>query len=954
VVTSINTTAGTTTLAGSLLSTTNTLFTIEVFDNTVCDASDFGEGERRVGTQSVLTDSNGLGSYTLTVNEILAVSDPLTATATDPAGNTSEFSPCANGAADTDGDGLSTADEVNIHGTDPLLTDTDGDGFDDNVEIFFTFSIPTDPDDDDDGVSDGSAGMLLGLQDGPDNCLFTPNGPDLPVGGTDNQLDADDDGDGDACDPNDDYDSILDDGDLSGTIGDNLCTSGNTSNCDDNCQFVANEDQADSDGDSIGDLCDACPDDNTNTCDSTTAPILLQGPPQDTDGDGPTDNKDNCPSDANPDQKDDDGDGLGNVCDAFPNDPDNDADGDFVGGEVDNCPTFNPDQANLDGDSLGDACDADADGDTFLASVNDCNDLNFFVNPDVNADVTGNFVEDNVEDGATRDYRNNMLDDDCNPDTKDSAVSIQVAAFDGGGQPGGMAAWLPSVDATATLTFTVDNSGTDTVSAVQIAEVLTTNYPGTATNVVFETDCSGTGDDDGDGLNDAEDPDCQDDFTWEITQLGSDVQVALTSHDYGGQATIRAQVTVTNQSGSFTKELVVRLPVDQDGPDVGNDGIPDGDGLADAWEALHGRDFDPTEDNETSFFNEGLGDGLTVFEKYRGFIWGQPLVKINPGETTVINPNPYKTTAYVPMAAGPPAHFRGDPNRKLLFVMAQGFEFPYIPTPPAIQGCSGPEPEVPCPFALGDAFIGDAGIGVHVLSLDADPTAAVQKTLALDAVVVTNDRTEPFPFTDGRINKRGVRDWSWDTKGSSGIGTALAYGTNTTHYQKSLEGYVRDRPYKDGDPDLNGVLDALPETATAEVEDINDDAVLKTSGSPSKREDCCPKQGDFDGDVWVPNNFAQDLSTFDNDNDGRVELPIQNAPGNPGVVEPFEVTVEQVVKHTITHELGHAVGMVHDTNAGCLMYEFTTDWERDDCFSGSVNSSNELVGSKAEMKIHND
>jgi hypothetical protein len=111
----------------------------------------------------------------------------------------------------------------------------------------------------------------------------------------------------------------------------------------------------------------------------------------------------------------------------------------------------------------------------------------------------------------------------------------------------------------------------------------------------------------------------------------------------------------------------------------------------------------------------------------------------------------------------------------------------------------------------------------------------------------------------------------------------------------------------------------------------------------------------LNGDQWGgPGTYTADLSTFDNDGDGLVELPIQNTPGVFGNVEPFEATVEQVVKHTITHELGHAVGMVHDANGGCLMYEYTTDWDRDDCFSGSVNSSQQFVGSKADIKIHND
>ena len=40
-----------------------------------------------------------------------------------------------SGATDTDGDGLSDYDEINLYGTDPTLSDTDGDGTDDGTEV---------------------------------------------------------------------------------------------------------------------------------------------------------------------------------------------------------------------------------------------------------------------------------------------------------------------------------------------------------------------------------------------------------------------------------------------------------------------------------------------------------------------------------------------------------------------------------------------------------------------------------------------------------------------------------------------------------------------------------------------------------------------------------------------------------------------------------------------------
>jgi Tol biopolymer transport system component len=132
----------------------------------------------------------------------------------------------------------------------------------------------------------------------------------------------------------------------------------------DNCPGVSNPDQADFDGDSLGDACDS-----------------------DDDNDGVVDTSDNCPLVANSNQANNDGDALGDACD-----PDDDNDGDP---DSTDCSPFNPaihqaatevcdgldnncnglvDEgfSNTDGDVLADCVDADDDNDGVLDGVDNC------------------------------------------------------------------------------------------------------------------------------------------------------------------------------------------------------------------------------------------------------------------------------------------------------------------------------------------------------------------------------------------------------------------------------------------------------------------------------------------------------------------------------------------------------------------------------------------------------
>ncbi len=85
---------GNTTIKGILKSTPNTTFALEFLSNTACDPSGYGEGEgNEVHADAVTTNATGDGPFTIQF-EGLAVGDIITATATDPDGNTSEYSKC--------------------------------------------------------------------------------------------------------------------------------------------------------------------------------------------------------------------------------------------------------------------------------------------------------------------------------------------------------------------------------------------------------------------------------------------------------------------------------------------------------------------------------------------------------------------------------------------------------------------------------------------------------------------------------------------------------------------------------------------------------------------------------------------------------------------------------------------------------------------------------------------
>ncbi|MEP7288421.1 MAG: hypothetical protein ABI947_21940 [Chloroflexota bacterium] len=81
-------------IAATLTAAASAIFRIEFFRNISCDSSGSGEGRYFLGTVDVMTDGTGVA----TINASLPISVSrfvITATATDPTGNTSAFSQCS-------------------------------------------------------------------------------------------------------------------------------------------------------------------------------------------------------------------------------------------------------------------------------------------------------------------------------------------------------------------------------------------------------------------------------------------------------------------------------------------------------------------------------------------------------------------------------------------------------------------------------------------------------------------------------------------------------------------------------------------------------------------------------------------------------------------------------------------------------------------------------------------
>jgi hypothetical protein len=349
-------------------------------------------------------------------------------------------------------------------------------------------------------------------------------------------------------------------------------------------------------------------------------------------------------------------------------------------------------------------------------------------------------------------------------------------------------------------------------------------------------------------------------------------------------------------------------------------------------------------------------DGLTDFHKRRGVY----LVAPNKGNTGQLQ-----------------SHVRLDVGMRNLFVRGLGFSTDPTLNPNAgdnncglnsITGAKVPaDPAIPCPkFQIGDAFV-TAGVKVWDVSSSFNPagtTVFPTQSLADSTkpmLHLANVKYDVVNCTGGapcdNTSKLGPRQWNFPTLGFSTFGSATTYGTALV-LGKSFKAYFLDRPYKHQE-NVPGAFLPAPvgeKPMLAPITKVCDRASAGSDDGTAQSGECSVG-GLPGGDVYQPGQFRLDMTAMDVNNDGCVELPFV---ADPTTLTPCnqssnsasapQATFQQAVRHVITHELGHAVGInIHTSVATDVMYMYSINWARADLATNGSFSSQ----SGALIQIHN-
>jgi hypothetical protein len=159
---------------------------------------------------------------------------------------------------DGDSDGVGDSCDNCAAVYNPTQADADGDGVGNSCDNCAAAYNPSQSDLDLNGIGDSCEPCVGGDPDGDGHCDDNRERDNCPGLYNPAQINTDGGFDGgDLCDDDDDNDGILDSGDGDAVIGNNPCAGGNLVACDDNCRVHRNRFQKDFDGDGEGDRCDA-------------------------------------------------------------------------------------------------------------------------------------------------------------------------------------------------------------------------------------------------------------------------------------------------------------------------------------------------------------------------------------------------------------------------------------------------------------------------------------------------------------------------------------------------------------------------------------------------------------------------------------------------------------------------------------------------------------------------
>ena len=218
-------------------------------------------------------------------------------------------------------------------------------------------------------------------------------------------------------------------------------------------------------------------------------------------------------------------------------------------------------------------------------------------------------------------------------------------------------------------------------------------------------------------------------------------------------------------------------------------------------------------------------------------------------------------------------------------------------------------------------------------------------------VRLDKERLGAFSLEDGYItfiltsppsggNLLGSRYWAWTTKGSSKKAKAVGSYGQATALKIPLDHYFDDRPFEKGtvwtgngwvEPSASDMKLAPlsmcedPKDTGAYTDGYSDiDLGILLGNRPN---------GQWDGDKRLK-TYAEwgnrgQLNPFDINNNGLVELPSASDPD--AVQGDNEYSRAQVLKHTITHEIGHVLARTseHSTDPACVMFGYSINWKRD-------------------------